>query len=165
LSGTASTKAGSLFGAKLNDVQLVGLHAVLEGPLQLFSHKRILIRAEIALGSAGAFSVLVDRGQIKKRIPVAVDKILKEPRDFGLGGRVFDVVDEPRQSQNLPLAEELLGLIEFEKLNFLGQGTGQIGLLDAFVVAQLVLAELEHLAVVEPDGKRAYQQQRTQNEP
>ncbi len=131
------------FAAKLNDVQLFGLHAVLKRALQRFGHEGILLRAKIALRGAGAFAVLIDRRQIEKRVAVAVDKFLEQPRNLGFGGGVFDIVDESRQSQNLPLAVELLCLIELEKLNFLGQRPRQVGLLDSLVVAQLVLAELQ----------------------
>ena len=115
--------------------------------------------------SAGAFAVFVDRGQIQKRVSIAVDKILEQPRDLGLGGGVFDIVDKARQSQNLAFAEELLRLVELEKLNFLCQRSRQVGLLHALVVAEFVLAKLEHLAVIEPDGQSADEQQRAENEP
>jgi hypothetical protein len=146
-------------------VQGFGLHAGHKRALQRLGHERILFRLEVALGSLGAFAILVDRRQIKKGVAVAVDKVLEEPGYFGLGGRVFDIVDESRESQNLPLAEQLLRLIELEELNFLCQGPRQIGLLNALVVAQLVLAKLQHLTVVKADGQGADKQQRAQDEP
>ena len=50
-------------------------------------------------------------------------------------------------------------------LNILRQRPGQISLLDALGIHQLFLAELQYLAVVKADGKRADQQERPQNEP
>ncbi|PYU72997.1 MAG: hypothetical protein DMG49_06800 [Acidobacteria bacterium] len=48
---------------------------------------------------------------------------------------------------------------------FLRQRPGQIGLLHALGIYQLLLAKLQYLAVIEPDGKRTDQQKRAKNEP
>jgi hypothetical protein len=79
--------------------------------------------------------------------------------------RIFHVVDEAGQRENLPLAQELLRQVGFEKLDFLRQRPGQIGLLNALGIHQLVLAKLQYLAVVETNGECADQQKRTQNQP
>ncbi len=71
----------------------------------------------------------------------------------------------PVRRENLDLVDELLRHIGFKKLDFLGQRTGEVGLLDALGVNQFVLAELQHLPVVQPDRQRADEQQSAQNQP
>ena len=84
---------------------------------------------------------------------------------FGSADGIFDIVDQSGQCQNLAFADELLGEIGFEELNFLGERTSQFGLLHALGIGQFFLAELQNLAVVEADGQCAYKQERPQHEP
>jgi hypothetical protein len=144
---------------------LLRLQAGNEGPLQRSRNERILLGPEISLRRARPFSGLPNRRQVNERSPIAVDKILQQARHFGFGCRIFDVVNQARERKNLALAQELLRQVGFEQLDFLRQRPGQIGLLDALGIHQLVLAKLQYLAVVKPNGKRADQQKRSQNEP
>ncbi len=65
----------------------------------------------------------------------------------------------------MPLADKLLGQVGFEELDFLRQGAGEVGLLDALGVHQLFLAELQHLPVIQANRQRAYEEQGAQHQP
>src|SRR5262249_35098375 len=67
--------------------------------------------------------------------------------------------------KDLPFADELLVEIRFKQLNFLAQRARNLGLLDALGIRQLLLTELQHLPVVEPNGQEADQQQCPQHHP
>jgi len=100
--------------AKLDHLQLLRLQAGNEGALQCSRHERILLSAEISLRGACAFSGFPHRRQVKKRTAIAGDKFLQQAGDFGFRRGIFDVVDEARERQNLPLAEQLLRQVSFE---------------------------------------------------
>ena len=73
---------------------------------------------------------------------------------------VVHVLDPSGERQHLPLAQELLAQALLELQGFVGQRAGDGGLLDALGVLQLVIAEAQDLAVVEPQGRDADEQQR-----
>src|ERR1700739_1243810 len=50
-------------------------------------------------------------------------------------------------------------------LDFLSQGAYQVGLLDAFGIHQLFLAELQYQPVVKPQGQDADHEKRAENKP
>src|SRR5713226_8191952 len=79
--------------------------------------------------------------------------------------RIVHVLDQSSQRKNLPLADQLLVEIRFKELDLFGQRAGDFGLLDAFGVRQLLLAELQYLPVVQPDGQQADKQQGAQHHP
>jgi len=122
LSGTATTNAGRSSGASASGSLRNSpdcLHAPHKGALQSFSYKGILIGTVIPLRSHGAFAGFADRGEIQEGV-VAVRETLQYTRDFGLGDRVFHIINHIHQRENLDLVDELLRHVGCEKLNFLG---------------------------------------------
>src|SRR4029077_17115110 len=69
------------------------------------------------------------------------------------------------ERQGLPLAEELLAEVGFELQGFIGQRARDFVLLDSLGVLQLLFAELEHLAVVEPERSDADEQKCAEHNP
>jgi len=138
------------------------LHAPHVGALQRFGDEGVLVGAEVSLRSDRAFARLAHRCEIQKGVAVAFGKILEQPRDLRLGDGIFDIADA-HEREDAPLADQLLGQVCLEELDFLGQGAGELGLLDALGVHQFFLAEVQHLPVVQADGQRANQQQRAQH--
>ena len=53
------------------------LRATAERPLQSLGDEGISLRMEISLGSAGAFAVAADGGQVNKRVAVGIDEIFQ----------------------------------------------------------------------------------------
>jgi hypothetical protein len=86
-------------------------------------------------------------------------------RYFGFRSRIFYILDETCQVQNLPFAQQLLGQVRFKVLDFLGQRAHQIGLLHALGVHQLVLAKLQNQTVIQAQGQHADHQERAKNKP
>jgi hypothetical protein len=172
LEGDGDDEGGAVIGresegvaAEADDVELLGLHAGHESALKCFGDEWVLLGAEISLGGASALAGFADGGEIDEGFAVGVHEGFEKACDFRLGDRVFDVVDEAGEGKDLALAVELLALVSLEKLDFLGERAGEVGLLDALGVYELFLAEVENLAVIEADGKGANQEQRAEDEP
>ena len=70
--------------------------------------QRILLRAEISLRRAGAFAVVPHRGQIEKVLRLDSTKFSSSRVTLGSATGSCDVVDQAGESQNLPLADQLL---------------------------------------------------------
>jgi len=72
--------------------------------------KRILLSAEISLPRRLClFPDFPTRRQVKKRTAIAGDKFLQQAGGLlGSAEGSFDVVDEARERQNLPLAEQFV---------------------------------------------------------
>jgi hypothetical protein len=92
------------------------------------------------LRRARPFPGLPNRRQINEGSAIAVDKIFQQAGNLGFRRRIFHVVNQAGESQNLAFAQELLRQVGFEQLNFLRQRPGQVGLLDALRIHQFVLA-------------------------
>ena len=86
-------------------------------------------------------------------------------RDFGFRRSVFHVIAQVHQRQDLPFAHQLLGQVAFKQLNFPRQRARQLGLLHQLRIHQLSFAQRQHLHVIQPDRRRADQQQRSQHKP
>src|SRR5208282_2979 len=94
-----------------------------------------------------------DGGEIDEAVAVAVSEVFQKASYFWLSDGGFYIVDEAGERKNLALADELLRQVGLKKLDFLGQGAGQFGLLNALGIDEFFLAELQDLAVIEADGK------------
>ena len=58
------------------------------------------------------------------------------------------MIEKTRQGQNLAFADELLVKIGVEKLYLLAHRAGELGLLNALGIGELLLAELQNLKVI-----------------
>ncbi len=96
---------------------------------------------------------------------IASDEVLQQPRHLRRLDRVVYGADEVGEGENLPLADQLLVEIRVEELDFIGHRARHVTLLDAFGVRQLLLAQLQNLAVVEPQRKHADEQHSSQHYP
>jgi len=56
------------------------------------------------LRGAGALAGAAHGGQVDKRVAIRIHEIFEQARDFGLGGRVLDVIDQAGERENLALA-------------------------------------------------------------
>jgi len=52
--------------------------------------------------------------QIDKRVAIAIHEVFQQPRYFRLGSGIFDIINQPGQREDLPLADKLLGQVGFE---------------------------------------------------
>src|SRR5208283_5366978 len=142
-----------------------GLHTTDKGALQRLVHEGILVRAEIALRGFGALAGTAHGSQVDERVAIRIHEIFEQARDFGLGGRVFDVFDETGERENLALADELLREVGLEELHFLRERAGEFSLLHALGINEFFLAELQHLAMIQTNGECAHKEKRAEHEP
>ncbi len=138
------------------------LQARCECALQRLAHEGVLVRLEVA--GASACGVLAHRGQIQN-VGIAGDKIFKHAGQLWRPLGILYFIDQIRERQNLPLADQLLVEVGVEELNLFTDRSRHFGLLDALRVGQLPLAELQYLAVIERQGQHADKQHRTQHNP
>ena len=94
-----------------------------------------------------------------------ITKFSHQPAHFGLVDGVVDVVNQPSQRQNLPLADQLLFEVGTRKVDLLGHRARQLGFLHTLVEFQLLLAETQHLPVIERNRHDADQQQGSEHHP
>ena len=92
-------------------------------------------------------------------------KVLQQARNLRHLHRIVDFVQKAGDGEDLPLADQLLIKIGVVELNLIAKRARDLGLLHAFGVRQLFLAELQHLAVIQTDGHGADEQHRAQDEP
>ena len=91
--------------------------------------------------------------------------------DLGLRDWIFHIVNEAcapprfREVQNLPFAQELLRQVGFKVLDFEHQRAHQVGLLNALLVHQFVLAELKYKAMIQAQWQNADHKECAKNEP
>ena len=124
--------------------------------------ERIAVRGDVP--SRGAFRLAADRGDVQD-VRVVFDEVLKQARDLGRVSGIVDVLNPARDCQDLALAQELLTQSLLELQGFVGEGAGDLALLDALGILQLFLAEPQGLAVIEPKRRHADEQQRTHDDP
>ena len=116
-----------------------GLHGRRKCPLQRLGHKRILIR--LGVSGPAALGVLAHRSQVQN-VWIAGDKIFENPGHLRSALSVVDLINQARERQNLPFADELLVEVCVELLNFIRQGARHFGLLHALRIGKLSLAKL-----------------------
>src|SRR6202007_1716269 len=80
-------------------------------------------------------------------------------------GRIFDILNEAGEDENLAFANELLGDVGIKLLQFLRERTGQLGLLDSLHVDRLVWAQTQHLKVIKRQRQDADEQHRAEHQP
>lgn len=96
---------------------------------------------------------------------IILDEALQQARELRRVRRIVNIDDPSGQSQDLALAEKLLveTLLELER--FTGERTSDFALLHALGILKFLLAEIEHLAVIEPQRRDADEQKGAEHNP
>jgi hypothetical protein len=130
--------------------------------LQRDLHERIAIGAKTSSGLAAGLFVY---GGDVKNILIIFDETLQQARELRCMRGVIDVNNPSGESEDLALAEKLFAEILFELESFAGERTSDFTLLNALGVLQLLFAQPDDLAMVEPQGSDADEQQGAQHNP
>ena len=125
-------------------------------------NERIAIRAKTSSGLP--FGLLV-YGRDVEDVLIIFDEALQQARQLRSVRGVVDIGNPSGQSEDLALAEKLFveALLEFKSLA--GEGTSDFALLNALGVLEFLFAEIQDLAMVEPQRRDADKQQGAEHNP
>src|SRR6202050_4461433 len=116
-------------------------------------NERITIRAKTSSGLP--FGLLV-YGRDIEDVLIIFDEALQQARQLRSVRGVVDIGNPSGQSEDLALAEKLFveALLEFKSLA--GEGKSDFALLNALGVLEFLFAEIQYLAMREPQRRRAH---------
>ena len=125
-------------------------------------NERVAVRSKTSSGLP--FGLLV-HGRDVKDVLIIFDETLQQARELRRVSGVVHIGNPSGQSEDLALAEKLFveALLEFQSLA--GEGTSDFALLNALGVLKFLFAEIQDLAMIEPQRCDADEQQGAEHNP